>query len=113
MAYAVRLTAPAEADAAQAFEWIREVTPQRAERWLQALFAAIMTLAEMPARCPLIPEAEEIGHPARQLIFGRRTAAYRIMFDIEDESPEGPRVRVLRVWHGARAAVTAEDLEAE
>jgi hypothetical protein len=72
-----------------------------------------LTLADMPARCPLIREADELGHPARHLLYGKRTAVYRIIFDIQEESEEGPRVRVLRIWHGARDAITAADIEIE
>jgi plasmid stabilization system protein ParE len=113
MAYKVRLTARAHADADAAFERIREISPQGAEKWLGGLFAAVMSLADMPARCPLIPEAEEVGHPARHLLYGKRSAVYRIIFDIQDESEEGPRVRVLRIWHGARDVISAEDMETE
>jgi len=113
MAYTVSLTAPAEADAYAAFERIREVAPYRAVKWLRDLFAAIATLADMPARCPLIPEADELGYSVRHLLYGRRTSIYRILFDIQEASEEGPRVRVLRIWHGARDAITVEDIETE
>ena len=113
MTYEVKLTAPAEADAYAAYEYIRELSPGRAENWLRELFHAIFTLGEMPSRCPLISEAEDIGHPLRQLLYGKRTGTYRIIFDIQEESDEGPRVRVLRIWHGARNEITATDIEAE
>jgi len=113
MSYRVEMTALAKADATTAFERIRQIAPYSAERWLGGLFMAILTLADMPARCPLIPEADELGFPARHLIFGRRSAAYRVIFDIQEESPEGARVRVLRIWRGSRAAVTVEDIETE
>ena len=88
MAYRVSLTAVAEADATAAFERIREVAPHSAARWLRDLFAAIMTLADMPARCPVIPEADELGYPVRQLLYGRRTGIYRIIFDIQEQSED-------------------------
>ena len=113
MAYKVSLSGPAEADAYTAFERIREVTPSGADKWLWGIFAAIATLADMPERCPIIPEADELGHPTRHLLYGKRTGQYRIIFDIQEESREGPRVRVLRIWHGSREALTAADLEAE
>ena len=113
MAYTVSLTARAEADAYAAFERIRAVAPASAARWLTGLFAAIRTLADMPARCPVIPEADELGRPVRHLLYGKRTGVYRIIFDIQEASEEGPRVRVLRIWHGVRDALTAEDIEAE
>ena len=113
MTYAVKLTAPAESDAYQAFERIREVAPMSADTWLRKLFAAIATLAEMPDRCPMIPEAGELGHPARHLLFGKRTGQYRIIFDIQEASDEGPRVRILRIWHGSRDAIAAADITAD
>lgn len=113
MAYKVKLTRPAEEDAYRAFDRIDEVAPASAAKWLRKLFAAIATLAEMPERCPLIPEADDLGHPARHLLYGKRTGQYRIIFDIQEHSAEGPRVRVLRIWHASRDAITEADIEAE
>ena len=113
MAYRVSLTGPAEADAYAAFERIRELAPSHAATWLTDLFAAIMTLANMPARCPVIPEADECGASLRHLLYGKRSGVYRIIFDMQDDAEEGPCVRVLRIWHGVRDALTAEDIETE
>ena len=113
MAYTVSLTATAEADVHAAFARIQQVAPARATRWLTGLFAAIRTLADMPARCPMIPEAATLGHPVRHLLYGQRTSVYRIIFDMQEASEEGPRVRVLRIWHGTRDRLTAEDIATE
>jgi len=61
MAYRVKLTALAQADAYQAFEYIREDAPGRAQEWLNGLFQEIDTLEEMPRRCPVIAEARDVG----------------------------------------------------
>jgi plasmid stabilization system protein ParE len=90
MAYRVSLSAPAEADAYAAFERIREAAPLRAEKWLVRLFAAILSLERMPARCPLISEAQELGFSARHLLYGKGRG-------------------VLRIWHGSRDAISAEE----
>ncbi len=111
MAYRVRLTAPAEADAYSAYEYIRELSPQRAERWLNELFRAISSLAEMPGRCAVIPETEEIGREIRHLPYGKRSGVYRIIFDVQDGAEDGPQVRVLRIRHGAQDKIMVEDLE--
>jgi hypothetical protein len=74
MAYRVSLTAPAETDAYAAFERIREAAPIHAEKWLAGLFAAIFSLDEIPARCPVIAEAKELGFPARHLLYGKGRA---------------------------------------
>ena len=74
MAYRVSLAAPAETDAYAAFERIREAAPMHAEKWLTRLFEAIFSLEELPARCPVIPEARELGYPARHLMYGKGKA---------------------------------------
>src|SRR4030095_1906470 len=109
MAYTVSLSGSAEADAYAAFEHIREVAPASAARWLTGLFAAIWTLADMPARCPIIPAADELAQRLRHWLYGRRSGTYRIIFDIREDSEEGPRVRVLRIWRAVRDTLTAED----
>jgi plasmid stabilization system protein ParE len=108
MAYRVSLAAPAETDAYAAFERIREAAPMHAEKWLTGLFKAIFSLDEIPARCPVIPEAKELGYPARHLLYGKRKGVYRIIFHIREDQEH---VRVLRIWHASRDAITAEDVE--
>lgn len=111
MAYKVKLTVPAENDLYAAFGRIREAAPISAEKWLRGFFAALQTREEMPARCPLISEAEELGHLTRELLYGKRTNVYRIIFDVQEQSEEGQIVRVLRVWHGSRDAIDAADID--
>jgi len=111
MEYTVRLTAPAEADAHSAYEYIRNQAPAHADRWFHGLFQSILSLRTLPARCPLAPEAEEFQREIRQLLYGRRSGIYRILFDIEATSEAGPTVRVLRIWHSARDRVQPKDLE--
>jgi plasmid stabilization system protein ParE len=108
MAYRVSLARPAESDAYAAFERIREAAPMHAEGWLTRLFAAILSLDELPARCPVIPEASELGYPARHLLFGKGKGVYRIIFHIREDDQQ---VRVLRLWHASRDAITAADVE--
>jgi plasmid stabilization system protein ParE len=108
MAYRVSLTAPAESDAYAAFERIREAAPMHAERWLTGLFKAILSLDQIPARCPLIDEAKELGFPARHLLYGKGRGVYRIIFHIREDEQH---VRVLRIWNGFRDAITADDVE--
>jgi plasmid stabilization system protein ParE len=110
MAYRIELTSRAESDAYQAYEYIRHYAPERAEKWLRGLFEAIFTLDEMPRRCTIVPESEEIGREIRQLLYGKRTGIYRIVFDVQENAVDGPLVRVLRIWHGARDTLHSEDL---
>jgi hypothetical protein len=79
MAYRVSLAAPAEVDAYAAFERIREAAPLHAEKWLTTLFASILSLDKFPARCPVIPEAKELGYPARHLLYGKGNQRQRYL----------------------------------
>jgi plasmid stabilization system protein ParE len=108
MAYRVSLSARAEDDAYAAFERVRKAAPMHAEKWLIRLFMTIDTLSQAPARCPVIAEADELGFPARQLLYGKGMGTYRILFDIREEERH---VRVLRIWHSSRDALTAADVE--
>ncbi len=63
MAYRVSLTAPAEADAYEVFERIREAAPTHAERWLTKLFEAILSLDKLPARCPVFLRRKSLAIP--------------------------------------------------
>jgi len=108
MAYRVSLTAPAEDDAYAAFERIRKAAPLQAGKWLARLFEAIFTLDEMPTRCPVISESQELGFTAHHLLFGKGHGVYRIIFDIQEKEQH---VRVLRIWHGFRDALTPADVK--
>ena len=70
MVYKVRLTSRAESDAYESYERIKIEAPRQAEKWLRGLFRAIFTLEQMPRRCAIIPEAEELGNEVRQLLYG-------------------------------------------
>lgn len=107
MAYRVSLAAPAETDAYAAFERIRAAAPRHAEKWLIRLFQAIFSLEKLPARCPVIPEAKELGYPARHLLFGKGNGVYRIIFHVQEDEKH---VRVLRIWHASRDAITVADV---
>lgn len=69
----------------------------------------MLSLSEMPRRCPTAPEAEKLGEQMRQLLYGRRSGVYRIIFRIEEE-PE-PVARILAIRHGARECLDPEDLK--
>jgi plasmid stabilization system protein ParE len=79
-----------------------------AEKWLTSLFKAIFSLDEIPARCPVIAEAQELGFPARHLLYGKGRGVYRIIFHIREDEQH---VRVLRVSHSSGEAITAADIE--
>jgi hypothetical protein len=76
------------------------------EKWLTALFEAIFSLDQIPARCPVITEAKQLGYPVRHLLYGKGKGIYRIIFPIRENQQH---VRV-RLWHASRDAIRAADV---
>jgi plasmid stabilization system protein ParE len=72
MAYNVELTPRAAADADTTAEYIKQFAPEAAQRWFDGFMQAVLSLEEMPQRCPLAPEAERLGIELRQLLYGKR-----------------------------------------
>ncbi|MEW4562973.1 type II toxin-antitoxin system RelE/ParE family toxin [Bremerella sp. JC770] len=104
MMYSVAISRSAELDIHQAFHWWHENrSPDQAFRWYHQIVEAVETLEHMPERCPLAAEAQSIGVPVRQLLFGvgKGPATHRILFTIVNNG-----VRVLRVLHVSMAPLT-------
>lgn len=104
--YQVQITAKAEADVASVLEWFRDQEAVTAGgKWFAQLMAVIDTLERMPERCRLADESAELGFDIREILVGKRRGVYRVLFKIE-----GRTVHIVRVWHSARDAWTAEDV---
>ena len=108
MAFLVELTQKALDDIEEAYVWIVERSPDHASRWYNALLESIFSLENFPTRCPVAPESTLLGLEVRQLLYGKRGGVYRILFRIE-----GEMVYVIRVRHGAREWLEAEELKSE
>jgi plasmid stabilization system protein ParE len=105
MPYQVRVTARAEWDADEIMDYLGRRSRQGVARWLGWLVKAVQSHAEHPERCGLAPEAEEMGIELRQLLFGRRRHAYRLLFTIS-----GDTVNILHVRRGSRGSLSFDEL---
>ncbi len=101
MTYEIEIQDSALEDLDLARRWISRRSSSRAESWLNGARTAIETLGSFPRRCPLAPENNDFDGEIRQLLYGE----FRILFTVEDEV-----VHVLHVRHGARRALTPNDL---
>ncbi len=112
MAYRVRVSRSAIADADNAYAWMKEqYSEAQATRWFNGLVDAVNSLTELPRRCPLAPESEELGIELRQLHYGKRSAAYRIVVAIVPDTTSGDDVvQVFCIWHGSRDRIKASDI---
>ena len=91
--YRVDITRTAERDIDSIYDFIASDDPAAAERWVEEVERQISTLSRAPARCPIIPEAGDLGRQYRHLLYG----SYRTILRID-----GSCVVVVRVIHGDR-----------
>jgi plasmid stabilization system protein ParE len=105
LAYSIQITLPARRDARAYAAFLRDAqhSPDAAARWLNGLYAAIQTLAGAPHRFAVIPEAAELGFPYRAFVYH----SHRVIYAVDDAAE---RVTVHRVYHGARNALTEEEI---
>jgi plasmid stabilization system protein ParE len=98
MAFRVKQTAQADKDLDGILEWLLErEAGDTGLRWFQRLKEALLSLNEMPHRCPIAPENKEFPYEVRQLLYGRKPHRYRVLFAIE-----GDTVIILHIRHGRR-----------
>ena len=91
--YNVEITAAAERDVEEIWIYSADDSPEAATAFIIRLEEQIDTLEQLPERCPLIPENEQLGTSYRHLLHG----AYRTIFRIN-----GKTVYILRIIHGTR-----------
>jgi len=86
MIFRVEVTAAAKAQVQDAYYWYKQNNPSFADVWLDGLLKALDTLKQFPNRCPLAPEQDVFQEEVRQLVYGKRNNAYRILFTVEDQT---------------------------
>jgi plasmid stabilization system protein ParE len=96
--FTVMVSEEARAELEQAYEWLVTQTPQHAPEWNNALIDALISLETNPSRCPVLQTDDETGEEYRQLLFGDKRHAYRIIFVIR-----GKKVWIGHIVHAARA----------
>lgn len=96
--YRVEITATAERDALGIYEYIARDSPSHAVEWFREIVKQEKTLSSFPRRCPVIPEASDLGIEYRHLIWGN----YRTVFRIH-----GHTVYIVRIIHGAQLLDTS------
>ena len=110
MAFRVELQPQAFADLDSMAVYIKDRSSfATAERWFNAIIKDIASLKEMPQRCSVAAESEDLDREVRVLLHGRRNRTYKIYFSISQE-PAGI-VSVFHVRHWARKPLTNEELE--
>lgn len=101
--YRLIIQPPALNDLDEAYQWIKERSPNAADRWFNGFVDAINSLDLNPERCGLANENDAVKLEIRQLLYGRRGGIYRAIFTIA-----GEEVRVLHIRHAAMQPLDPE-----
>jgi plasmid stabilization system protein ParE len=106
LAYRVKISDSALVDAEDYVQFIRQTKrePKAADRWFRGFVSAVFSLADLPSRCPLIPEIDDFPFELRHLIF----YSHRIVFRLDEV---GKTVEILRVYHGSRKKIGPDDVD--
>lgn len=102
MAFRVEPTIGAKDDLDDILAWLlANEAGETGLRWFRKMEEAIVSLSELPQRCPIAPENADFPFEVRQLVYGRKPHQYRVLFTID-----GDMVVVLHVRHGRRERLT-------
>lgn len=98
MAYRLRITRRALADADETYAWLHDnLSRDYADRWYVGLFDTLEKLAESPTIHPKAMESDDHPVPLREALYGKRKSKHRILFTIQ-----GDEVVVLYIHHSSR-----------
>lgn len=84
---------------------------ERAQKWFNEIIDALASLKDMPRRCPVAGESEELACEVRFLLCGRRNHMYKVFFSVHGKTRVSGTVQVLHVRHWAQRGLTAHELE--
>jgi plasmid stabilization system protein ParE len=113
MAYRVKVSSSALADAEDGYLWMKEhASEAKAIKWYNGLVDTVSSLEDFPRIGALAPESDNLGIELRQLLYGKRSATYGILCTLYWEDGE-EIVRVHRIWHGARDRIRLTDLQVQ
>jgi plasmid stabilization system protein ParE len=101
MKYKVRITHEAKQEIQALCNYIAQDSPEASQRWRRAIRERILGLQNFPLRHAFASEAEALGIPLHQMVFG----SYRVLYTVTERE-----VIVWGVRHGARRPLEPGDL---
>ncbi|RYD19311.1 MAG: type II toxin-antitoxin system RelE/ParE family toxin [Verrucomicrobiaceae bacterium] len=106
MRYRVVITAPADRNFRDHFQWIRDRSVQGADQWRARIIDAVRSLETDPERHALARESAAFPVSIRCLLVGKGRSAFRILFHVA-----GEEVRILAIRRPAQDLMNPPDAE--
>ena len=111
MAFRVDISPRAFNDLDEIARYIKEqASSEQAEEWFNGMIAAIQTLEDLPNRCRVADESEELEQEVRLLLYGKRNRQYKVYYSVQERTPSTGTVRVFHVRHWARKSLNTDRL---
>lgn len=110
MAYRVEIARTAEVELEELYLWVVARAPRQGAKWFNGLERAVLSLDQLPKRCPVAPENINPDQPVRVLSYGRKPHVYRVFFTVNDTAEA---VRVVHIRHRARTAPVPDELKGD
>ena len=111
MAFRVEIAPRAFHDLDEIARYIkRQSSFEQAQEWFNGIIAAIRTLEDLPSRCPVADESEELGQEIRLLLYGKRNRKYMVYYSIRHRTRSAGTIRVFHVRHSARKSLNTDQL---
>jgi plasmid stabilization system protein ParE len=112
--YTVRITVRARQEMLDAYESLalRTGDEQTAREWYLKLLERIGSLATLPHRYPVRSEESPLmGLPVRRFLFNEPPGGpgYFVYYVIQEDSLDGPQVKVYHFRHARRAPMTSRE----
>ena len=101
MAYLVNITARAERDFASLYRKINAEESDAALKWYRGLKEAVLSLEELPNRCPVTREKARL----RPLLCGSKPHVYRVIFRVVEKQKRVDVLHIRRASPGKAAGV--------
>jgi len=112
MAFRVEISPRAFADLDGIAEYIRERGSfAQAEEWFNGIITALRTLEDLPNRCPVADESEDLEQEVRVLLYGKLNRRYRVYYSVRQKTPSTGAVHVFHVRHWARKSLSSDQLQ--
>jgi len=105
MEYRVVISAPADRNFRDHFEWIRERSIQGAENWRARIITSIQNLSKNPEQHAPARESPAFPVTIRCLLVGKQRSSFRVLYYVADDE-----VRVLAIRRPAQDLFNPEDL---
>jgi plasmid stabilization system protein ParE len=83
---------------------------EQAEEWFNGMIAAIQTLEDLPRRCRVAHESQELGRQVHVLLCGKRNRQYKVYYSVRETTRSTGTVRVFHVRHWARKTPNTDQL---